>query len=506
MNSMKTSLKIFAGDLKNSFTDLLPIIVVVALFQGIVIRSMPDNLFSIVAGLTIVAIGLALFIRGLELGIFPIGEGLAVDFARKGSVFWLLLFAFTVGFATTVAEPALIAISQKAASISNGLIDAFWLRMTVAFSVGFAILLGVLRILLGHPVAYYIIGGYILVVLITFFAPKEIIGLAYDSGGVTTSTVTVPLVAALGIGLASSIKGRNPVIDGFGLIAFASLTPMIFVQVYGIIVYAMGESSSLPILAQAVIETEKAAQHFQWQDIFWDLIATVKDVLPILAVIFFFQYVIIKKPVVHLHRILIGITMVIVGLYAFIVGLEMGLFPIGETIAFDLTAMKNNLLIYLFAFLIGFSTTMAEPSLLAIAIKAEEISEGSIKQMRLRVVVALGVAVGIALGAYRIVVGDPIHYYIIAGYLLVIAFTYFAPDYIIPIAYDSGGVTTSTVTVPLVAALGLGLAENIEGRNPLIDGFGLIAFASLFPMLTVMGYGIYAEYYRKQTLSQEEEA
>ncbi len=506
MNPMITSLKIFAGDLKNSFTDLLPIIVVVALFQGAVIRSVPDNLFSIVAGLAIVAVGLALFIRGLELGIFPIGEGLAVDFARKGSVFWLLLFAFTVGFATTVAEPALIAISQKAASISNGLIDAFWLRMTVAFSVGFAILLGVLRILLGHPVAYYIIGGYILVVLITFFAPKEIIGLAYDSGGVTTSTVTVPLVAALGIGLASSIKGRNPVIDGFGLIAFASLTPMIFVQVYGIIVYAMGESGSLPILAQAIIETEKAAQHFQWQDIFWDLIATVKDVLPILAVIFFFQYVIIKKPVAHLHKILIGIAMVIIGLYAFIVGLEMGLFPIGETIAFDLTAMKNNLLIYLFAFLIGFSTTMAEPSLLAIAIKAEEISEGSIKQMRLRAVVALGVAVGIALGAYRIVAGDPIHYYIIAGYLLVIAFTYFAPDYIIPIAYDSGGVTTSTVTVPLVAALGLGLAENIEGRNPLIDGFGLIAFASLFPMLTVMGYGIYAEYYSKHTLSQEEEA
>jgi len=186
--------------------------------------------------------------------------------------------------------------------------------------------------------------------------------------------------------------------------------------------------------------------------------------------------------------------MVILGLYAFIVGLEMGLFPIGETIAFQLTSMNNNLLIYLFAFLIGFSTTMAEPALLAIALKAQEISQGSIQQNILRVVVALGVAIGISLGAYRIVVGDPIHYYIIVGYIFVIIFTYFAPKYIIPIAYDSGGVTTSTVTVPLVAALGLGLAENIEGRNPLIDGFGLIAFASLFPMLTVMGYGIYATY------------
>ena len=496
ISSMKESLKIFAGDLKNSFKDLLPIIIVVALFQGLIIQSVPENLTSIIIGLTIVAVGLALFIRGLELGIFPIGEGLAVDFAKKGSVFWLLLFAFTIGFSTTVAEPALIAIADKAALISNGLVDAFWLRMTVALSVGFAISLGTLRILLGHPIQYYIVSGYILVVLITFFAPKEIIGLAYDSGGVTTSTVTVPLVAALGIGLASSIKGRNPVIDGFGLIAFASLTPMIFVQIYGIIVYTFlpEQIGNMAVLEEAIIETIAIHKIFDPWEILWDIIAVVKDVTPILAVIFFFQYFIIRKPVAHLHKIIVGIILVILGLYAFILGLEMGLFPIGETIAFQLTAMKNNLLVYLFAFLIGFSTTMAEPSLLAIALKAEEISDGNIKQNVLRIVVALGVAIGIGLGSYRIVAGDPIHYYIIAGYILVIIFTYFAPKYIIPIAYDSGGVTTSTVTVPLVAALGLGLAENIEGRNPLIDGFGLIAFASLFPMLTVMGYGIIAQY------------
>jgi len=219
----------------------------------------------------------------------------------------------------------------------------------------------------------------------------------------------------------------------------------------------------------------------------------VADVLPILGVIFFFQYVIIKKRVPYLPRILFGIVLVILGLYAFIVGLELGLFPIGETMALQLTERDNRLLIYLFAFLIGFSTTMAEPALLAIAIKVEEISAGKIRQLVLRISVALGVAVGIALGAYRIVAGDPIHYYIIVGYIAVIVLTYFAPRYIIPIAYDSGGVTTSTVTVPLVAALGLGLATNIEGRSPLIDGFGLIAFASLFPMITVMAYGIITE-------------
>lgn len=494
---MRESIYIFIGDLKNSFKDLLPIIVVVALFQGLVIQAMPHNVTSIIIGLSIVAIGLALFIRGLELGIFPIGEGLAIDFAKKGSVFWLLLFAFTIGFSTTVAEPALIAIANKASLISHGLVDAFWLRMTVALSVGLAIALGTLRILLGHPIAYYIIGGYVLVVVVTFFAPSEIIGLAYDSGGVTTSTVTVPLVAALGIGLSSSIKGRNPAIDGFGLIAFASLTPMIFVQLYGIIVYNFMDAPTTIVESIAVVDEvihESEVYLFSAFDIFMELIGVIKDVAPILVVIFFFQYIIIKKPVAQLPKIITGIIMVILGLYAFIVGLEMGLFPIGESIAFELTKMGNDGLIYLFAFLIGFSTTMAEPALLAIAIKAQEISSGSIQQNILRTVVALGVAVGIALGSYRLVSGTPIHYYIIVGYIMVIIFTYFAPKYIIPIAYDSGGVTTSTVTVPLVAALGLGLAENIEGRNPLIDGFGLIAFASLFPMLTVMGYGIYATY------------
>jgi hypothetical protein len=497
---MRESINIFYQDLRNSFKDLLPIVIVVAFFQAFIIQEMPENLTSIVIGLTIVAIGLALFIRGLELGIFPIGEGLAVDFARKGSLFWLLLFAFTIGFSTTVAEPALIAIADKAAIISDGLVDAFWLRMTVAFSVGFAISLGTLRILLGHPIAYYIISGYILVVVVTFFAPEEIIGLAYDSGGVTTSTVTVPLVAALGIGLASSIKGRNPAIDGFGLIAFASLTPMIFVQVYGIIVYSLGDTSSVPAVLE-VVEGAKAVApvyHFSIIDTLMELVGVIKDVTPILVVIFFFQYIIIRKSVPHLHKIIVGIVMVILGLYAFIIGLEMGLFPIGESIAFALTSMGNNGLIYLFGFMIGFSTTMAEPALLAIAIKAQEISKGMIQQNILRIVVALGVAIGIGLGAYRLVAGDQIHHYIIVGYSLVIIMTYFAPKYIIPIAYDSGGVTTSTVTVPLVAALGLGLAENIDGRNPLIDGFGLIAFASLFPMITVMGYGIHAEIKKKE--------
>ncbi|MBE0491866.1 MAG: DUF1538 domain-containing protein [Sulfurospirillum sp.] len=490
---MNESFKIFLRDLKNSFKDLAPIVIVVALFQALVIKNIPQDLFSISLGLVIVAVGLALFIRGLEIGIFPVGENLANDFAKKGSVFWLLLFAFLIGFSTTIAEPALIAIANKAAIISDGKIDAFYLRLTVALSVGFAIALGTLRILLGHPIHFYIIAGYILVVCTTFFAPEQIIGLAYDSGGVTTSTVTVPLVAALGIGLSSSIKGRNPMIDGFGLIAFASLTPMIFVQIFGIVVYNFNTSTDIGVLVSEVAQNAPLLHRFSVYNLFLELLGVIKDVLPILLVISFFQYLIIKKPIAHLPKVITGIILVIIGLDAFIVGLELGLFPIGESIAYELTRMNNNWLVYAFGFLIGFATTMAEPALIAIAIKASEISEGNINQNTLRTAVAFGVAIGIALGCFRLISGMALHYFIIVGYIFVIIITYFAPRYIIPIAYDSGGVTTSTVTVPLVAALGLGLAENIDGRNPLIDGFGLIAFASLFPMITVMGYGIIVE-------------
>lgn len=229
-----------------SLRDLLPIVFVIGFFQLVVLQEPLPNIFSILFGLLLVVLGLTFFIFGLEMGLFPIGESMAQAFARKGSVFWLILFAFCLGFGTTIAEPALTAVAAEAAEVAaeGGLIPhteaemdeyANGLRITVALSVGLAIVIGVIRILKGWPIHVMIISGYIGVVILTWFAPQTIIGIAYDSGGVTTSTITVPLVTALGVGLASSIKGRNPMIDGFGLIAFASLLPMMFVMVYGMV-------------------------------------------------------------------------------------------------------------------------------------------------------------------------------------------------------------------------------------------------------------------------------
>ncbi|GIU35863.1 DUF1538 domain-containing protein [Shewanella schlegeliana] len=231
----------------NSFKDLIPIILVVCFFEVFVLQQAPDNLLSILIGLVFIVVGLTFFVFGLEMGLFPIGESLAHALARKGSVFWLVVFSFSLGFGTTLAEPALTAVANEAAEVAAeaGAITpteesmddyALGLRLTVALSVGLAILLGVVRILKGWPIHYLIISGYIIVMILTSFAPENIIGIAYDSGGVTTSTITVPLVTALGVGLATVIKGRNPMLDGFGLIAFASLMPMIFVLIYGMLV------------------------------------------------------------------------------------------------------------------------------------------------------------------------------------------------------------------------------------------------------------------------------
>ncbi|MDX8390270.1 MAG: DUF1538 domain-containing protein [Mariprofundaceae bacterium] len=227
-----------------SVRDLAPVVMVIAFFQLFILKQPIPHLEEVMAGLLFVLVGLAMFIKGLELALFPLGENMAHTFARKGNLAWLLTFAFLLGFGSAAAEPALIAVAGKAAeTVANaGLINtdptsmeayAFGLRMSVAAAVGCAILLGVIRILLGWSLPACMIGGYLLIVIATYFAPKEIIGIAYDAGGVTTSTITVPLVTALGVGLASTLRGRNPMLDGFGMIAFAALMPVLFVLIYG---------------------------------------------------------------------------------------------------------------------------------------------------------------------------------------------------------------------------------------------------------------------------------
>jgi Protein of unknown function (DUF1538) len=440
----------FSREFLKALRSLLPIVVVVVVFQLAVFREVPEQPLRLVAGLLVVGVGIALFLQGLDLSVFPVGKNLANQFARRGALGLLLPFGFAIGFAAAVAEPALIAVAAQAELVSEGRVNALTLRLVVAVSVGAVLVLGILRILRGWAVQRLLIPGYALVLVVTYVSPPEIVGLAYDSGGVTTNIVTVPLIAAIGIGLANSIRGRSALTDGFGLVALCVMVPMIGVQLYGIWVYTVGAAAPVGANASGDAPVHPVLEHAL------GLAEMVRDVLPMVLVVLFFQYVALRRRLSHPLRVAVGFVMVLVGLYAFVVGLKIGLFPLGTMMAEQLIERGAPALILLFALLIGFATTMAEPALVAIGEQAEAASPGRISGSAIRLVVDVGVAVGITLGVCR-------------------------------------GVTTSEVTVPLVTALGIGLAGAIEGRDALIDGFGLIAFASIFPIISVLGYAMILE-------------
>lgn len=487
----------FAREFIKALRNLLPIVVVVVVFQALVFRSMPDDPLVLVAGLLIVAAGIALFLHGLDLSVFPVGKNLANQFVRRGALGLLLPFGFAIGFAASVAEPAVIAVAEQAQIVSGGRISALVLRFVIAISVGLVLMVGILRVLRGWAVYKLLIGGYALVLGLTYIAPAEVIGLAYDSGGVTTNIVSVPLITAIGLGLANSIRGRSLLADGFGLVALCVMVPMAGVQLYGTWVYTFGDPG-------AVTAPDTGEGPTDWVvGMLLGLASMVREVLPIVGVVLFFQYVALRRQLAHPMRVVVGFVMVLLGLYAFVVGLRIGLFPIGSLMAEQLIEQRNPPLILLFALLIGFATTMAEPALVAIGDQAQDASLGKINGSVIRSIVAVGVGLGITFGVYRILVGGPFHYFIMAAYAVAIVLVFLTPRYVVALAFDLGGVTTSEVTVPLVTALGIGLAAAVEGRDVLIDGFGLIAFASIFPVVAVMVYAMVMERFprlRKESL------
>jgi hypothetical protein len=489
----------FRDEFLKALRNLLPIVIVVVVFQVLVFRSMPDDPLELVAGLLIVAVGIALFLYGLDLSIFPVGKNLANQFVRRGALGLLLPFGFAIGFAASIAEPAVIAVAEQAQLVSEGRINGLVLRFIIAVSVGLVLILGILRVLRGWAVYKLLIGGYVVVLGLSYVAPPEIIGLAYDSGGVTTNIVSVPLIAAIGLGLANSIRGRSLLADGFGLVALCVMVPMIGVQLYGVWVYTFGGAGEA-----APSPADTGEDPADWVlGMILGLTEMVREVLPIAAVVLFFQWVALRRKLPHPLRVVVGFVMVLVGLYAFVVGLRLGLFPLGTLMAEQLIEQGAPALILLFALLIGFAVTMAEPALVAIGEQAQEASPGKISAFAVRVIVAVGVALGIGFGVFRIIVGGPFHYFIMAAYAVAIVLVYFAPKYIIALAFDLGGVTTSEVTVPLVTALGIGLAAAVEGRNVLIDGFGLIAYASIFPVISVMVYAMVMERFPRLRKEQE---
>jgi hypothetical protein len=460
---------------------LVPILAVVVLFQAAVFRQVPEGAVSILLGLLVVAAGIALFLEGLERSVFPVGKSITNRLVRTASLWKLLPFCFGIGFAAVIAEPALISVADQAELVSSGRINSLILRFVIALSVGAVMVLGAIRVFLGWPLHRVLLVGYGVVLALTLVSPQEVASLAYDSGGVTTNIVTVPLIAAIGIGMAASIRGRSRLADGFGLVALCVMVPMISVQLYGIVVYQFGEPTTLTT-------TDAQGSELQWLNIVVGLMTVVRDVLPVIAVVLFFQYVVLRRSLGNPIGATVGFVLVVLGLYGFIVGLDIGLLPMGRQMAEQLIATEQVPLIILFGVLIGFATTLAEPALMAISDEAEEISEKRLRSNILRLLVACGVAVGIGVGVLRILTGGSFIGLIIALYLLAVILMLMAPKDLVPLAFDLGGVTTSEITVPLITALGIGLAAAVPGRDVLMDGFGLIAFASVGPVIAVLSY------------------
>ena len=499
---MNLILNNFITFLKESVRDLTPIVLVILIFQIAIIQKVPENWEQNVLWIIIIAIGLSLFLMWLKYWIFPIWEKLTNSFAKKKSHYLLILFWFLIWFSTSMAEPALYLISQKAYVISQWMIDPFVLRIIIWLSVWSAISLWIFSILRWIYIHYIIIIWYIFVLSTTYFTPKEIIWLAYDLGWVTTSTITVPLIAAIWIWASAMSQHKKAFTSWFWLIACAALIPMFSVQIYGIYIYNFADVSSVIIEHTSIEETK---------NVFSGLFEVIKWIIPIILTIGFFQYIVLKEniPKKELKNIALWFLMIIIWLYFFIFWLEIGLFSLWEQMAYQLTELNNNILIYIFAFLIWFASTMAEPTLIAIANKAEEVTHWKIHAFILRIFVALWVWTWITLWSYRIIYWGDISDYILFGYLLVLILTFFSQKHILAIAYDSGWVTTSTITVPLVTALWLWLAMNIEWRDPMIDWFWLIAFASVFPIASVLLYGIVTKYIKltpinKKTLRHNE--
>jgi hypothetical protein len=493
LNFMNLILSNFIKFFKESLRDLLPIVLVVIFFQLIVINKFPENFINTCIWLTIVAIWLSVFLMWLKYGVFPIWEKLTKSFTYKKYFYLLIFFWFFIWFSTTIAEPALYIIANKATIISDWKINAEILRIIVALAVWISISIWILWILKWIPIHIIIIIWYILTLCITYFTPYEIIWLAYDLWWVTTSTITVPLVTAIWIWIAKISQRKNPLIDWFWLIACASLLPIIFVQIYWIFIYNLNiDFIPQNELIEKVSNIYQNNKNFSLINIIKWLFSTIIDIIPILLTIFFFQYIILKEkiPINELKNIIYGFLMVIIWLYFFILWLV----SLWEEMALELTWLNNYIVIYLFAFCIGFSTTMAEPTLIAISNKSSEISNWKINAFILRIFVAIWVWIWITIWVYRIIYGDLIHYYIIIWYIIVIILTYYSPKYIVPIAYDSWWVTTSTITVPLIASIWLWIATNIPNRDPMIDWFWLIALASLFPIITVLLYGIISKF------------
>lgn len=494
---MKEALRQLLGTIRS----MLPVLGVIGGFQVLVLAKLPADPLLLLSALLALLLGISLVLKTMEQVIFPIGNTLSHELSARGSLPLLLAFGFTLGLAAVIAEPSLIAVAEEAERLSEGRMQATPLRIIVALSVGLALMVGILRSVLGHAIHRYLLGAIALLLLVTWATPGEVTGIAMDAGAVSVNIITVPLLVALGVGLSHALSGRSPLVTGFGLLALAVMAPRIAVQLYGL--WAYGDvvwgldGRSLPraenaVAALAIPGTAHGA-------LLRDAATILRSVMPILLVVVGFQVLVLRRGFVNPRRLLSGLLWLLVGLFLFLQGLRHGLFPLGAALALDLAAQGKGYL-YLFVFLVGVAATLVEPALIAITRKAEVHDPGLLNAGILRWLAACGVGMGLVLGILRMAQGIALEWVLLPLLAVLALLAWIGPRDSTALAFDLGGVATSDVTVPLITALSIALSSLLGSGDVMLDAFGLIALASLGPILLVMLYTLAAESWRRRHL------
>lgn len=518
---------------KEQLMAVVPIAVLMSAFQFFVLGQPVANAMMIGAGLFAVMVGLMLFMEGLKLGLMPFGETIGNTLPKKAKLGTVLLIAFLLGILVTFAEPAISSLQLAGSNIDPSKAPylyalltkySFPLVMIVGVGVGLAAVLGTLRFIYGwsmKPFIYCSLTPTLLLTVAAYFNPdlKSIIGLAWDCGAVTTGPVTVPLVLALGIGVAAAVGQGNSALSGFGIVTLASLFPII-----GVFCLAFFISFTTPVdvVMAAAVEAKALAANAvpSWheQTPGQEVILGVRAIAPLVIFLFGVLYIVLKEELKNAGTVVYGICLAMLGMVVFNFGLTYGLAALGDQTGgtvpgafMEVTGLSGSPYFsyavgvgwaIMFALVIGFAATLAEPALNALGMTVQNLTNGAFKKSMLMYAVAGGVAIGIAMGTSKIIFDFQLAYLLIPGYTFAMFMTWISSEEYVNIAWDSAGVTTGPVTVPLVLAMGLGFGKGVGA----LEGFGILAAASLFPILAVMSTGLYVQYKTKKIKSNSEKS
>ncbi len=511
---------------------LLPLALYLVLFQILILRQEVVDANTITLGLFAVIIGLMFFMEGIKQGLMPFGEVMGNTLPKKVSLGVVLTIAFILGIGVTFAEPAIGALKAAGALVSAqkapylfALLNFYagYLVLIVGMGVGLAAILGTLRFIHGWSLKPFIYVTLIPVLALTAYlmsVPEltKVLGLAWDSGAVTTGPVTVPLVLSLGIGIAAASGKGNTSLSGFGIVTLASLFPIMGVMILAVVVYYTQTPQDILLMAQSFTTVSSEPSWFEMTP-GQEILAGVQAIIPLTLFLFIIMKIVLRQKIVNAGTIAYGIVLAVLGMIIFNIGLTYGLTKLGDQsgsiipVAFsDLTLQDGSVMDAMFpyllgvfialafAWILGFGATLAEPALNALGMTVEKLTQGVLKKRTLMMAVSAGVAFGLSVGICKVIFDIPLGYLLIPLYLFATLLTYLSTEEFVNIAWDSAGVTTGPITVPLVLAMGLGFGGALNA----IEGFGILSMASIFPIISVLLTGLWAQH--KQKLQEHSHA